>query len=449
MNHSHQALTARGLVARAPRLVALAALTLAATAHAGYFQWDMVELPAHTGATCGNGTPYRFFVNRTPFTTKTVVIFEGGGACYDKNACLYKDGFLGAINPNGIPTDYMTRVVPSLPNEAGTALGVFNSALLGYITPLASRVNTSRVQTQSWNIVYAPYCTGDVYTGNRVKLYPDPDGGTPLAYHHRGNLNTEAMARWLGANMRRPQNLLVTGFSAGGAGATANYAYVREQMRPQRSALLADSGPLFNVPRGASPTAAPSAPLHATIREAWGLDGPNGLIARMLARYPLAGGDADNLGSLNTAIARVFPQDRIGYTLTRSDALFAAFAYDNFHPDIRAGSTIAERDARRLSLWRQEVDAWVAPMRGERNIGVYLPYRRDGVLKSHTTTMLTFDDTGIAEAGTRSVTDFIDNLIDGQGPVMRAEGAPSEPDSSWWSSLNRRLQDSVFESLGL
>ena len=257
------------------------------------------------------------------------------------------------------------------------------------------------------------------------------------------------MARWLGANMRRPQNLLITGFSAGGAGATANYAYVREQMKPLRSALLSDSGPLFNVPRQASPTEAPSAPLHATIREAWGLDGPDGLIARLMARYPGVAGDPDNLSSLNTAIANVFPQDRIGYSLTRSDALFAAFAYDHFHPDIQAGATMAERDARRLSRWRQEVDAWAAPLRTHANIGLYIPYRRDNVLKSHTTTMVTFNDTGIPEAGTRSVTDFIDNLIDGQGPVMKAEAAPSEPDSGWWASLSRQLQDALFESLGL
>ena len=182
---------------------------------------------------------------------------------------------------------------------------------------------------------------------------------------------------------------------------------------------------------------------------AWGLDGPDGLIARLMARYPGVAGDPDNLSSLNTAIANVFPQDRIGYSLTRSDALFAAFAYDHFHPDIQAGATMAERDARRLSRWRQEVDAWAAPLRTHANIGLYIPYRRDNVLKSHTTTMVTFNDTGIPEAGTRSVTDFIDNLIDGQGPVMKAEAAPSEPDSGWWASLSRQLQDALFESLGL
>ena len=62
------------------RLAALSACVLPLAASAGYFQWEAVELPASTGASCGNGSPYRFFVNRTPFTTKTVVIFEGGGA---------------------------------------------------------------------------------------------------------------------------------------------------------------------------------------------------------------------------------------------------------------------------------------------------------------------------------------------------------------------------------
>ncbi|MEY2843949.1 MAG: hypothetical protein RI920_1986, partial [Pseudomonadota bacterium] len=39
------------------------------SAHAAYLKWEAVELPASSGASCGNGTPYRFFVNRSPFTT--------------------------------------------------------------------------------------------------------------------------------------------------------------------------------------------------------------------------------------------------------------------------------------------------------------------------------------------------------------------------------------------
>jgi len=112
------------------RLAALSACVLPLAASAGYFQWEAVELPASTGASCGNGSPYRFFVNRTPFTTKTVVIFEGGGACWDQNACAGKgEGPLGlsilsASNPNGVPADYMTNIFSILNGGlSGVALG--------------------------------------------------------------------------------------------------------------------------------------------------------------------------------------------------------------------------------------------------------------------------------------------------------------------------------------
>jgi len=103
---------------------------------------------------------------------------------------------------------------------------------------------------------------------------------------------------------------------------------------------MAHPGPLFDPPPAASPTVRPSVPLYNKARQAWGLDGPDGVVQRLLKQYPGAGGDVNNLGSLNTALARVFPQDRIGFTLTQSDKLFSAFAYDNFSPEIKAGATI-------------------------------------------------------------------------------------------------------------
>ena len=44
-------------------------------------KWEAIEAPAESGASCGNGTPYRFFVNRTTNAAnmaKTVIVFEGG-----------------------------------------------------------------------------------------------------------------------------------------------------------------------------------------------------------------------------------------------------------------------------------------------------------------------------------------------------------------------------------
>lgn len=150
-------------------------------AAAGYFQWDMVELPAASGAACGDGSPYRFFVNRTPLSKNLVAVFEGGGACWDQNACL-GIGPLSAANPNGIPPDYMQHLN--------------NMAAKGLVTPFSARTDPfQKVQTQSWNIVYLPYCTGDVHSGSRIAVYDDADPAHPRTQYHRGQANIRAAAQ--------------------------------------------------------------------------------------------------------------------------------------------------------------------------------------------------------------------------------------------------------------
>ncbi|MBM7093074.1 hypothetical protein JTP67_32135, partial [Streptomyces sp. S12] len=77
-----------------------------------YYQWQTVQLPAETGAICGNGSPYKIFVNRVPNTTNTIIYMEGGGACWDYASCTGATGVRGARNPNGVPDDYMKLLNP-------------------------------------------------------------------------------------------------------------------------------------------------------------------------------------------------------------------------------------------------------------------------------------------------------------------------------------------------
>jgi Pectinacetylesterase len=380
-------------------------------AHAAYFKWEMVELPASSGASCGNGTPYRFFVNRTPLTSKTVVMFEGGGACWDQTAC--KGGtLLDAVNPDGIPTNYMTD---------------FNrQAHWGLVTPFTMRTHPLQsVQTQSWNIVYLTYCTGDVHTGNKTAVYDNVDAANPMAYNHRGAVNAKAVAQWLAANLKQPEHLLLTGFSAGGVGSTANYATFRETLKPKKMGLVADSGPLFDVPRNATPEQAPSVLLHNKIRTVWGLDGPDGLVTELIRKYPTAG-NIDNLGSLTTGLAKIFPNDRLGYTLFQEDTNFSAFSYQKFYPEIANAASNEERLKMLNVKWRQETATWVDGMKPFANIGYYVPNQRD-INGSHCTTIVTFGGTSIVENKHRSVEVFIDNILDGKGPVLRSyESKPTK-----------------------
>ncbi len=391
---------------RSPTLVrglgaaALMSLMALAPAHAvKYLAWEAVELPVASGASCGNGTPYRFFVNRTPFTSKTVIIYEGGGACWGQKACMGGD-LLSASNPNGVGADYMSNIR----NQLSTP---FNSRL----HPL------QHVQTQSWNIVFMPYCTGDVHTGNKTMVYADADPSKPLPYQHRGSVNSDAAAAWLKANLPRPEQLLVTGFSAGAAGATSNYAVIRTALNPKKSALMADAGPLFPAPRHGTAEQYPSLPLHNKIRQAWGLDEPEGLLTKIVRQYPGLM-DPENLGKASSALGKYFKDDRFGYAMFQMDGVYSDFSYSKFYPEIGA-ATGETRAALLNAKWMQDVRSLKAELDTQPNTGYYLPYARD-LLDAHCLTAVTFGGTAIKEAGIANVGKFVDNLIDGKGTPMRA-----------------------------
>ncbi|MGC4061160.1 MAG: pectin acetylesterase-family hydrolase [Aquabacterium sp.] len=381
-------------------------LSVAAQAQAAYLKWEMIELPASSGASCGNGTPYRFFVNRTPFTSKTVVMYEGGGACWEKSTCENKGGVqLAAVNPDGIPTNYMSD---------------WNrQAHLGLVTPFTSRIDPlTSVQTQSWNIVYLTYCTGDVHAGNKVTTYSDSTGS--VAWYHRGAVNAKAVSDWMAANMPKPEVLLLTGFSAGGVGSTVNFPYMRTKTNAGKAALLADSGPLFWAPRNGTPEQYPSLPLHNKIRQVWGLDEPGGLATELISKYPTAG-DTNNLGSVAGGLNKIFPNDRIGYAMFQEDMDFSAFSYTAFYPDIANAATDADRQAALNSRWRLDITNMLAHLPAAANLGYYIPNYRQ-INLSHCLTIVTFGDTGIKESKLQDVGAFVDNLLDfsGKKPVLRA-----------------------------
>jgi Pectinacetylesterase len=384
----------------------LAGLVLAASAplaQAAYFKWEMVELPPESGAACGNGSPYRFFVNRTPFSRDIAITYEGGGACWDQKACL-GEGKLGASNPDGIPPDYMS--------SANVAYGL--------VTPFTARNDPAQqVQTQSWNIVFLPYCTGDVHSGSKVTVYADAYPEDPRVQYHRGQANITAAAQWLRDNLGRPDKMMLTGYSAGGVGSTVTYALMRRTLEPTGNAtLLADSGPLVPAPRGGSIDDYPALPLHNKIREVWGLDEPDGLVTRFGG--VLTGFDPDNLGSVNGALALTYPADRFGYMVFTRDTNFSAFSYEKFYDDISgAPNPRAYREAL-FGRWWPDLERWTADLSGYSNVSFHQPYFRN-LNDSHCLTIIDFSGTGIESAGVASLASFVDNTLDRGAPMRNVE----------------------------
>jgi Pectinacetylesterase len=411
-------------------LIALALWLPAGWAAAAYYVWETVTLPAATGAACGNGTPYRFFVNRALFTSDITITFEGGGACWDQEACEGK-GDYSASNPDGIPANYM-----SLPNAAAG----------GLVTPFSARLDPFQgVQTQGDNLVYMPYCTGDVHTGNATVVYDDADPRNPRVQYHQGQANIKAAADWLKTHLGRPDRLVLTGFSAGGVGATANYAIARDILQPRgRTTLLADSGPLFNAPRGSTKEAHPSLPLHEKIRATWGLDGPQGLVTLLAQKLPAL--DANNMGSLNTALAAKYTKDRFGYMLFQEDGIFSAFSYLDFFPDI-AGDPDPKRRADRLNaLWRQDIAQSLPQLDAQPNIAHHIPFYRN-FNEAHCLTIVDFSGTGIEEAGIADLTPFIDKNLERKA-VLRTVEQDQVSDLSRPVSLAMTILAIVLEFFG-
>lgn len=319
------------------------------------YTWQKVELP---GTQCGNGSQYKFFISRTA-SPNVLFLFEGGGACWDYDTCSGRAGVLGAANPNGITDDYMQQFTAKYVSP------IVNGADPGL--PLRSKTD---LVTKGWNVVYLPYCTGDVHVGNNVATYADPTGANPpLTWQHKGYANTIAAANYVKTQIPGVQKLLVTGFSAGGAATSSAYYFLRKAINPAKGYLLNDSGPIHLAPNAD----ALSRSLHDKIRQSWNL---NSVFSLLPASF-----DQNNFGSINRMVAQEFPNDQLAYTGYLRDYNYSRFSYERFRtPNDQAAV---------LNYWKVDQDKLVAELNLYNNFSYFIPYHRP-INDSHCSTVITF-----------------------------------------------------------
>ena len=389
-----------------------------------YYQWQTIKLAPSTGAVCGNGSQYKFFVNRVPNTRNTIIYMEGGGACWDYPSCSGQTGIRGARNPNGVPDDYMSLLNPS-------------SSL---VSPFVVRAHPwTAVKTQNWNMIYVPYCTGDVYSGDKVAIYNDSAGqASPLIWHHNGIRNTRAVVAWLKNNLPRPTQMLSTGCSAGGIGSLNNYATLRRDMAPTYGFLINDSGPSFSAPVGGDPAQYPSVPLHTYIRAAWGLDqGPMAYLATVLPAF-----NANNFGTLYPALAAKLPTDRLGHTHFWQDLNYSSYSYERFFPEIANAPNQATKEALIHAKFRSDTERLKQTLDSLPTFGGYFPQFR-ALNESHCTTIVDFENGDIQERSLE-LHHFIDSVLDGSGPVLDASETSDQADRAKPPNLIYQLIESML-----
>lgn len=320
------------------------------------YAWQQIELP---GTMCGDGSQYRFYVYDSPTSNNLLISFEGGGACWDYDTCSGRAGVLGAAHPNGIPNNYSADFEPQYvsPMVNGADPGI----------PLRPKKD---IATKGFDVVYMPYCTGDVHVGNNVKTYYDPNNvEPPLVWRHVGFNNTVAAMAYLHTRFPSINKLLVTGFSAGGVATSAAYYEARRTLQPAKGYLLNDSGPVFPAPN----TSYNSRPLHDLITVQWNM-------ASLYATLP-ASFNPNDFGSINSMVSSQFPNDQLAYTGYSSDYNFSRFSYERFYPNMTQAAVLAK--------WRQDQANLVAQMNTLPKYSYHIPWHRP-INDSHCSAIITF-----------------------------------------------------------
>ena len=170
---------------------------------------------------CMYDTEYSFFVRPAEVPTdKLMIYFQGGGACWDGLSCGAVGQFASVYE---VGDNHMENAVNGMFDFANEA------------NPVGD-----------YNVVFAPYCTGDVFTGDSVVTFDVPKEQLGVDYdeitvHFNGYNNSQAVLNWTFENFTDPEQVFVTGCSAGGYGATVNAPYVMENYPDVRVVHMADA----------------------------------------------------------------------------------------------------------------------------------------------------------------------------------------------------------------
>jgi hypothetical protein len=162
---------------------------------------------------CSRGDPYVFFARRGT-VNKLVVYYQGGGACWNYLTCR-------------LPTYKVTA------SATGDDPDNFTTGFADY--------NDERNPFRDWHAVMVPYCTGDVHWGDAT--YDYELGSNMLQIEHKGAVNARVVEKWAREHFVAPEQVFVTGSSAGAYGAIASSPYLIEFAWPSSQfAVLGDAG---------------------------------------------------------------------------------------------------------------------------------------------------------------------------------------------------------------
>lgn len=243
--------------------------------------WTWFDQP---GSLCNDGTETGFALNRGA-SDKLLVVFMGGGACWDFTTC------------------YLLNAASTGPIQKAQ----FDASAASISAGVLDRGDTKN-PFRDWSYLFIPYCTGDLHGGEHAQDYTQ--GGLTRTWQHMGARNVRLLLPRVHATFGALDELVVSGLSAGGFGASLQYANVRTALGATRTRLVDDSGPLL-VGEGIN------AQLRAKWFTQWRLD---------LVVDPVCGQACkSDLSALYTKLATTYPEDRLALLSSVQDSVIAAY----------------------------------------------------------------------------------------------------------------------------
>lgn len=247
--------------------------------------WTWIPVPE---ARCRDGSSTGIGVRMHPGATQLAIYMEGGGACFHDASCAIND----------VLASFDGSAFDSWVGATGSS-GIFDTTRDD--NPL-----------RGWNMVYVPYCTGDVHAGAREHV--DVPGATaPKDQMFVGYTNVAYYLQRLVPTFAGSTHVLVTGISAGGFGAAFNYDRIAQAFCGARVTLVDDSGPPMS-----DAYLAPC--LQKRWRELWNLD------ATLPADCAACRG-ADGGGIVNYVdyVAKKYPSQQLGLISANMDSVISLF----------------------------------------------------------------------------------------------------------------------------
>jgi Pectinacetylesterase len=167
------------------------------------------------GSQCRDGSATGFGISVNPQSPNLMIFLEGGGACFNALTC--------AMNPSSFDSSTLS------------------SAATGGLLDRTDMANP----VKDWNMVYLPFCTGDIFGGNNPNATVS---GVSGVQQFVGYVNVTRFLAKLAPTFKSITKVLLTGMSAGGFGAAANYQQVARAFAPIPVYDLDDSGPPMEDP---------------------------------------------------------------------------------------------------------------------------------------------------------------------------------------------------------